>query len=101
MKNGENRTWLNDLTEEDIAFLKRFLLASGSLKQVAKEYGISYPTVRLRLDRLIQKIELSDSREKRSPFDRLCQTLLIDGKIDEPTLRLLRDAHQAPQENES
>ena len=48
--------WLANLEEEDVAFIKRFLLASGSLKEIAAQYGVSYPTVRLRLDRLIQKI---------------------------------------------
>ena len=38
----------------------KFLLASGSLKEVAGLYGVTYPTVRLRLDRLIQKIHLSE-----------------------------------------
>ena len=49
--------WLANLEEEDVAFIKRFLLASGSLKEIAAQYGVSYPTVRLRLDRLIQKIK--------------------------------------------
>ena len=42
--------WLLNLDSEDFAFIKRFILSSGSLKEVAKEYGVSYPTVRLRLD---------------------------------------------------
>ena len=46
------RGWLEYMSEEDLAFIKRFVLASGSLKDVAAGYGISYPTVRLRLDRL-------------------------------------------------
>ena len=50
--------WMVDLDDEDVAFVKRFLLASGSLKEVARQYGVTYPTVRLRLDRLIQKIQL-------------------------------------------
>ena len=50
--------WMVDLDDEDVAFVKRFLLASGSLKEVARQYGVTYPTVRLRLDRLIQKIAL-------------------------------------------
>ena len=54
--------WMAELEEEDMAFIRRFLLASGSLKEVAGEYGVSYPTVRLRLDRLIQKIRLADDR---------------------------------------
>ena len=47
--------WMAELEDEDLAFIKKFLLASGSLKEVASLYGVSYPTVRLRLDRLIQK----------------------------------------------
>ena len=52
-----------DLDDEDVSFIKRFVLASGSLKEIASEYGVSYPTVRLRLDRLIQKIRVSDATE--------------------------------------
>mgnify|MGYP006302216381 CR=1 FL=1 len=86
------------MEREDLAFIKRFVLASGSLKQMAKEYDISYPTVRLRLDRLIQKIELLDSQEQVSPFERLCRSLFIDGKIDEATLRQLLAAHDTSKE---
>ena len=50
--------WMSNLDDEDMTFIKRFLLASGSMKEVAAQYGVSYPTVRLRLDRLIQKIQL-------------------------------------------
>ena len=58
--------WIADLDEQDLTFVKRFLLASGSLKEVAAQYGVSYPTVRLRLDRLIQK-SASATRRKRTP----------------------------------
>ncbi|MBN1553653.1 MAG: DUF2089 family protein [Phycisphaerae bacterium] len=92
--------WIDSLEREDISFIKRFILASGSLKQVAKEYDISYPTVRLRLDRLIQKIQLLDSREKVGSFERHCRGLFIDGKIDETTLRELLDAHEHSREEE-
>ena len=46
--------WMAGLEEEDVAFLKNFLLCSGSLKEIAGLYGVTYPTVRLRLDRIIQ-----------------------------------------------
>ena len=55
--------WVAELEDEDLAFVKRFILASGSLKEVASLYGVSYPTVRLRLDRLIQKIKLTETAE--------------------------------------
>ncbi len=86
--------WIRDLTEEDWAFLKRFLLASGSLKALAKEYGISYPTVRLRLDRLIQKVELLEQAHQLSDFERTLRGLYADGKIDVDTMRRLREAHE-------
>lgn len=50
--------WMAGLEEEDVAFIKKFILASGSLKEMAGQYGVTYPTVRLRLDRLIQKIRM-------------------------------------------
>ena len=55
--------WMEGLEDEDLSFIKKFVLASGSLKEVASVYGVSYPTVRLRLDRLIQKIQLAESAE--------------------------------------
>ena len=45
--------WMAALEDEDGTFIKKFILASGSLKEMAAQYGVSYPTVRLRLDRLI------------------------------------------------
>ena len=43
--------WFLALEQEDAAFLKNFVVKSGSLKEIARLYGVSYPTVRLRLDR--------------------------------------------------
>ena len=45
------------LPEEDQAFIIRLIEASGSLKEMARVYGISYPTIRNRLDSLINRIE--------------------------------------------
>lgn len=53
--------WMINLDDEDISFIKRFILASGSLKEIAKEYKVTYPTVRLKLDKLIQKIQINDN----------------------------------------
>ena len=52
--------WIYNLSDEDITFIKNFVMSSGSLKEVAKLYHITYPTVRLRLDRLIQKMQMND-----------------------------------------
>ena len=48
---------LSRLGSEDQRFAVAFILHSGSLKQMAKLYGVSYPTVRNRLDDLIARLE--------------------------------------------
>ena len=80
--------WMAQLEEEDVAFIKRFVLASGSLKQIAGEYGVTYPTVRLRLDRLIQRIKMSESVEQE-PYITLVKRLALNDKIDFDTAKLL------------
>nr|WP_297275098.1 DUF2089 family protein [uncultured Agathobaculum sp.] len=80
--------WMTQLEEEDVAFIKRFVLASGSLKQIAGEYGVTYPTVRLRLDRLIQKIELGE-REDEDPYVALIKQLAVNDKLDFDTAKIL------------
>ena len=75
-------SWLTRLNDEDESFIKRFILASGSLKELAEAYGISYPTVRLRLDRLIEKIKILDSAEIVSEFERTLRARYAEGKLD-------------------
>ncbi len=50
--------WFLSLAEEDQEFIKQLVLSSGSLKQLAKIYAVSYPTVRARLKNniLLKKI---------------------------------------------
>ena len=49
-------------------FVELFVLASGSLKQTGALLGVSYPTVRSRLDRLIARVrgeqQHDDAREQ-------------------------------------
>ena len=80
--------WMVNLDDEDVAFIKKFLLASGSLKEVAGLYGVTYPTVRLRLDRLIQKIQLSENAAAE-PYISLIKRLAINEKIDFDTAKIL------------
>ncbi len=47
---------LSRLGSEDQQFALAFILRSGSLKEMAKLYGVSYPTVRNRLDDLIARL---------------------------------------------
>jgi len=44
------------LPQEDQTFILNFVKCSGSLKDMAKQMGLSYPTVRNLLDEIILKI---------------------------------------------
>ena len=80
--------WMMGLEDEDVVFIKKFLLASGSLKEMAQQYGVTYPTVRLRLDRLIQKIHISEDTTNE-PYVALVKRLVINDKIDFDTAKIL------------
>jgi hypothetical protein len=45
------------LSQEDQDFIIEFIKASGSLKEMAVLLGVSYPTVRNRLDEVIAKLK--------------------------------------------
>lgn len=80
--------WMTSLEEEDVAFIKKFVLASGSLKEIARQYAVTYPTVRLRLDRLIQKIQISENTAEE-PYIALIKRLAVNEKIDFDAAKLL------------
>ena len=86
-------SWMADLEDEDVVFIKKFILASGSLKEIAGQYGVTYPTVRLRLDRLIQKIRLSEAGAE-DPFVALEKRLAVNEKLDFDTAKILINAYK-------
>jgi len=81
--------WIRELSEEDWQFIKRLLLASGSLKDVAQQYEISYPTVRIRLNRLIEKVRVLDSEKPKTKFHRKIQMLVAEGQLDLSVAKIL------------
>ena len=89
--------WMADLEAEDLTFIKKFILASGYLKEVASLYGASYPTVRLRLDRLIQKIQLTETAQE-DPYIGLVKRLAVDDKLDFETAKVLITAYRKTKE---
>ena len=92
--------WILALEPEGAAFLKNFVLNSGSLKEIARLYEVSYPTVRLRLDKLIQKIELSDQKEEE-PFSTFIKGLAVDSRIDLETAKIIIEKYKQEKEKES
>ena len=80
--------WMTGLEEEDVSFIKKFILASGSLKEVAAQYGVTYPTVRLRLDRLIQKIRIGEDTAA-DPYIATIKRLVVSERLDFDTAKVL------------
>jgi len=52
------------LDAEQERFLETFLRCRGMLNQMERELGISYPTVRARLDALLEALDLTPIKEK-------------------------------------
>ena len=80
--------WMAGLEEEDVAFIKKFILASGSLREMAGQYGVTYPTVRLRLDLLIQKIRMVEGTAA-DPYIAVIKRLAMNEKLDLDTAKVL------------
>lgn len=92
--------WLTALEDEDLVFIKKFILASGSLKEMAHQYGVTYPTVRLRLDRLIQKIQIGE-QAGADPYISLIKRLAVNDKLDFDTAKLLISQYKQTKKEES
>lgn len=94
MENKDIPSWILSLEKEDLEFIKKFVLNSGSLKEVAKLYEVSYPTVRLKLDRLIEKIKLSDEVENEGLIQFIKQ-LVIDDRIELEEAKLIIEKYKS------
>lgn len=92
--------WLAALEDEDLVFIKKFILASGSLKEMANQYGVTYPTVRLRLDRLIQKIQIGE-QAGADPYVSLIKRLAVNDKLDFDTAKLLISQYKQTKKEEA
>ncbi|RFB33537.1 DUF2089 family protein [Bacillus sp. RC] len=80
MEREEIPSWIMALDKESVEFIRKFILNSGSLKNMSTLYDVSYPTVRAKLDRLIKKIELH-SKEENVEFINMIKSFVIDERI--------------------
>jgi hypothetical protein len=71
------------LSAEQLEFLETFIRARGNFKDVERELGISYPTVRSRLDAVIRALGFPSQAEPDRDVERRKEILreLADGKI--------------------
>ena len=78
------------LDDADRDFVVRMVLASGSLKDLANAYGVSYPTIRARLDRLIGRLQALLSNKPRDPLSDLLADLVEQGELTSRAARRIQ-----------
>lgn len=56
---------LGTLPVEHQRFIEMFVLAGGNLKEIAEQVGVSYPTIRSRLDKVIESLRSEIGKTQR------------------------------------
>lgn len=84
------------LSGEQLTFLESFIRNKGVIKDMEVDLGISYPTVRARLDEMVKQLGLDGARKLRPSQEREERRSILDtlraGSItaDEAARRLAR-----------
>ncbi len=73
------------LGREQLSFLESFLRSRGNLKEMERELGISYPTVRNRLEALLRTIGLAEGDGVVDPDDERATVADVEPAETAPT----------------
>lgn len=79
------------LSREDLDVITELVLRSGSLKDLAVAYGVSYPTIRARLDRVIERLQQATAGRAPDPLKELLARLVERGELSPAGARSVRD----------
>ena|SRR5437762_7588294 len=82
---------LTGLPREDLDLITELVLKSASIKDLASSYGVSYPTIRARFDRVIERLQKIVEGRKPDPFSDLLANLVERGELTAGTARTIRD----------
>jgi len=85
---------LHLLSGEDLDFIVQFVLASGSLKEMAQIHGVSYPTIRATLDRVIENLRHCLGGAPPDAMTELLAKLLERGEIEPGTAKSIRAVYR-------
>jgi hypothetical protein len=83
------------LEEDDLDFIVQFVLASGSLKEMAQLYGVSYPTIRATLDRVIANVRQKLSVGGPDEMTELLAALVERGELKPAQAKRIREVHRS------
>lgn len=82
---------LMGLPREDLDLIAELVLQSGSLKGLAESYGVSYPTIRRRVDKVIERLRQLIAGTPRDPLVELLADLVERGELTISGARAVRD----------
>lgn len=82
---------LGKLPREDLDLITQLVLRSGSLKDLAEAYGVSYPTIRGRLDRVIERLGEAVKGKKPDKLRELLARLVERGELSAASARAIGD----------
>ncbi len=85
---------LHSLHLDDLDFIMQFVLHSGSLKDMAQLYYVSYPTIRLRLDRVIANLQQCMHGSPPDAMTDLLAGMVERGEIETSAAKTIRAAHR-------
>lgn len=83
---------LLQLADEDLDLVVRFVVQSGSLKDLAVEYDVSYPTIRARLDRVIERLKKILAGRRPDPLNELLADMVKRGELSTGGALTIREA---------
>jgi hypothetical protein len=85
---------LTTLPREDLDLIAELVLQSGSLKGLAESYSVSYPTIRARLDKTIERLRAAVERRTPDPVTALLADLVERNELSVSGARRLRSLIQ-------
>ena len=86
---------LGRLDPDDLDMITTFVLESGSIKALARHYGVSYPTMRNRLDELIGRLRRALDESAGDPLTDYLAELIEQGRIAPNVARRIRSLHRS------
>src|SRR5258708_1399207 len=83
------------LADGELELVMRLVLTSGSLKELAQYYGVSYPTIRSRLDQVIMHLREVIEEYEADGLPGMIEDLVNRGEVTHEAARSIIDAHRA------
>ena len=70
------------LDQEDLDLIMALVLEGGSLKDLASRTGVSHPTIRSRLDRVLERLQKALEDRRPDPLRELMADLVDRGQLN-------------------